>query len=52
MELAHFAVVYLVCFLFNFYLAIDKLITDKMQNIFYLTAEHSGFIKDTLNKQD
>ena len=35
-----------------FYLAVNKLITDKMQNIFYLIAEHSGFIKNTLNKLD
>ena len=27
------------------YIAIKKLMTDKMQNIFYLKAEHYGFIK-------
>ena len=32
------------------YLAVNKLITDKMQNIFLLIAECSGFIKYTLNK--
>ena len=36
--------------LFVFYLAVNKLITDKMQNIFSLIAGHSGFIKYTLKK--
>ena len=27
-----------------FYLAVNKLITDKMQNISYLIAENSGFM--------
>ena len=35
-----------------FYLAVNKLITEKMQNIFSLIAEHSGFIRYTLNKID
>ena len=35
-----------------FNLAVNKLITEKMQNIFYQIAEHSGFIKYTLNKLD
>ena len=29
----------------GFYLAVNKLITDKMQNIFSLIGEYSGFIK-------
>ena len=35
-----------------FYLAINKQIRDKMQNIFYLIAEHFSFMKYkyTLNK--
>ena len=28
-----------------FYEAVNKLITDEMQNLFYLKAEHSSFIK-------
>ena len=32
-----------------FYLAVNKLIADKMQNIFYLIAKHSDFIKYSLN---
>ena len=32
------------------YLAVNKLITNKMQNIFHLIAEYSGFMKYTLNK--
>ena len=41
-----------VCFLLFgfFYLAVNKLITDKILNIFYLKAEHPGFIKYSLNK--
>ena len=42
----------LECLLLVFYLAVNKLITDMTQNIFYLIAEHSGFIKHTLNKPD
>ena len=30
-------------------LAVNKLFIDKMQSIFSLIAEHSGFIKYTLN---
>lgn len=40
------------CSLWFFYLAINKLVTDKMQNVFNLIVEHSGFIKYTLNKLD
>ena len=32
------------------YLAVNNLITDKIENIFYLIAEHSGWIKYSLNK--
>ena len=35
-----------------FYLAVNRLITDKMQNSFYLITEHSGSIRYSLNKQD
>ena len=35
-----------------FYLAVNKLITDKTQNNFSLITEHSGFIKYSLNKLD
>lgn len=40
------------CSLWFFYLAIGRLVTDGMQNVFYLIVEHSGFIKYTLNKPD
>ena len=44
MELAHFEAVH-----FDFFfLVINKLITDKMQNIFLLIVEHSGFMKYSL----
>lgn len=33
----------------GFYLAVNKLIPDKTQNIFYLIADHYGFIKYSLN---
>ena len=36
--------------LFFFYLAVNKLITNKMQNIFYVIAKYSGFMKYTWNK--
>ena len=39
-------------FLLVFELAVNKLIADKMQDIFYSIAEHSGFIKYYLNKLD
>ena len=48
MELAHLEDVHLGFLL----LAVNKLITDKMQNIFYLIAENSGFIRYTLHKLD
>ena len=35
-----------------FNLAVNKLITDKMQNIFSLINERSGFIKYSLSKLD
>ena len=38
--------------LFLIYLAVNKLIEDKTQNIFSLIAEHFGFLKYTLNKLD
>ena len=28
-----------------FFLSVNKLMTDKTQNMFYLIAKHSGFIK-------
>ena len=34
----------------RFYLAVNKLITDKTQNILSLIAEHSGSIKYSLDK--
>ena len=37
---------------FFFYLAVNKLIADKIQNIFHLIVEHSGFIEFKLNKLD
>ena len=37
---------------FFFYIAVNKLITAVMQNIFYLIAEHSDFIKYSLDKLD
>ena len=45
-ELAHSENVHLFFFSF-FYLAVNKLITDKLQNIFLIT-EHSGFMKINL----
>ena len=33
-----------------FYLTVNKLITDKILNIFYLIAEHSDFRKLSINK--
>ena len=45
MELPYLEYVHFVLF---FYLAVNKLITDKMQNIFCLITEHSGFIKYSL----
>ena len=35
-----------------FNLAVNELITDKIQNIFPLIAEHTGFVKYSLNKID
>ena len=49
MKLAHLERMFNFFFLL-FYLAVNKLITDKTQNIFSLTAEHSAFIKHILNK--
>ena len=43
MESAHSEDVHFIFFIS--YLAVNKLLTDKTQNIFYLIAEHSGFIK-------
>ena len=43
MELAHLA---------NILLAVNKLIINEMQNIFYLIVEYSGFMKYTINKAD
>ena len=37
------------CLPLVFYLAVNKLVTDKTQNFFSLIAEHFGFIKYTLN---
>ena len=49
MELAHLENVHLN----TFYLAVNKLITDEMQNVFFsLIVAHSSFIKYTLNKID
>ena len=45
MELIHLKNVHL-----GLYLAVNKLITEKMQNIFSLIAKYSDFIKYTLNK--
>ena len=45
MELAHFKNEVR----FFFYLAVNKPITDKMQNMFDSIAEHSGYIKYPLN---
>ena len=39
MELAHLDDVHL-----GLYLEVNELITDKMQNLFYLVDEHAGFI--------
>ena len=39
-------------FTVGFYLAVNKLTTDKTQNIFYFISEHSGFIKYLRNKLD
>ena len=39
-------------FTFAFYLAVNKLITDKTQNILSLIAEYFVFIKYSLNKHD
>ena len=36
----------------GFYLTVNKLTTDKTQNMFYLIAEHFDFIKYYLNKLD
>ena len=44
-ELTHIEEVHLCLF----YLAVNKLITDKNQNIFFI-AEYSGFLKYTLKK--
>ena len=46
------AVFYNIPLFFLFYLAVSKLKTNKSQNISYLTAEHFGFTKYTLNKID
>ena len=35
-----------------FYLAVNKLITVKMQKFISLIAEYSGFMKNALNKLD
>ena len=48
MELTYTEGVHLDFFLF--YLAVNKLIADKTQNIFSFMAEYSVFIKFTLNK--
>ena len=37
-------------FILIYYLAVNKLITDKMQNIFSLITECSAFIEYSLNK--
>ena len=37
---------------FFFYSAVNKLITNKMQNIFSLTAQDSGLMKYSLDKLD
>ena len=50
MNLAHFERIFTL-FFFCFFLAVNKLITEKTQNIFSLMAGHSGFIKYSLNKQ-
>ena len=50
MELTHLEDVNLGgCF---FYLSVNKLIRNKMQNIFYFRTEHPDFIKYTFNKLD
>ena len=36
----------------GFYLSVNELITDKMQDIFSLIIQHSSFIEYTLNKLD
>ena len=36
----------------EFYLAVNNLIIDKAQNIFYLIADPSDFVKYMLNKLD
>ena len=46
MELAHSKDVHLI------FLAVNKQITNKMQNTFRLIVELSGFIKYSLNKLD
>ena len=33
----------------DFYFAVNKLLTDKTQNMFYLIARQAGFMKYTLN---
>ena len=39
-------------FMLAFYLAVNKLMTDRMQNIFYLIAEHYGYMKYFLSTLD
>ena len=46
MKLSHLEDVHIVLF----YLAVNKQITDKTQNIFSLIAEHSGFREYFLDK--
>ena len=47
MKLANIDYVHLV-----FYLAVNKLMINNIQNTFYLIAENSGFMKYTLKKLD
>ena len=46
-ELLRFDIIHLI----SFYSAVNKLITDKTQTFFSLTAEHSDSMKYSLNKQ-
>ena len=47
MELAYFEYVHL-----GFYLTVNKLISEKMENIFYLVGKNSVFIKYILKEID
>ena len=51
LENIHLIHYYIYFSYYHYYLAVNKLIIDTTQNI-YLIAEHSGFIKYTLNKLD